>query len=85
MAGAASVHRSQRLALASVGHPPTVTIVGGLIAFVVLAVILSYALRNTSGARGTNEPGAMAGNLALVFVVVVIAGVAVLALIGASQ
>ena len=61
------------------------TIVGGLIALVVLAVVLSYALRNTSGARGTNEPGAMAGNLALVFVLVVVAGIAVVALIGASR
>lgn len=60
-------------------------IAGLLIALVVLAVLCSYALRNTSGARGTNEPGAMAGNLALVFVIAVVAGVAVLALVGASR
>jgi hypothetical protein len=62
-----------------------VTIVGLVIALVVLAVACSYGLRNTSGARGTNQPGAMAGNLALVFVIVVVAGIAVLALIGSSR
>ena len=67
------------------GHLRTVPIVGLLIALVVLAVICSYALRNTSGARGANEPGAMAGNLALVFVIAVVAGVAVLALVGATR
>ena len=61
------------------------TIVGLVIALVALAVVCSYALRNTSGARGTNQPGAMAGNLALVFVIVVVAGVALLALIGSSR
>lgn len=56
-----------------------------LLAFVAVAVLCSFALRNTSGARGTNQPGAMAGNLALVFVIAVVAGVAVLALIGGSR
>ena len=56
-----------------------------LVAFVAVAVLCSFALRNTSGARATNQPGAMAGNLALVFVIAVVAGVALLALIGGSR
>ena len=60
-------------------------IVAALAAMVVLAVVCSYALRNTSGAHPTGEPGAMAGNLALVFVLLVIAGIAVLAVIGATR
>lgn len=49
---------------------------------VVVAVVCSYVLRNTSGARGTSQPGAMAGNLAVVFVAVVVGGIALLALLG---
>ena len=67
------------------GHPARVTILGGLLALIALAVLCSYVLRNTSGARGTNQPGAMAGNLALVFVVVVVAGIAALALFSATR
>ena len=53
-----------------------------VVVLVVVAVLCSYVLRNTSGARGTNQPGAMAGNLALVFVVVVVGGIALLARFG---
>lgn len=47
-----------------------------------VAVLCSYVLRNTSGSRGTNQPGAMAGNLALVFVAVVVGGIVLVALLG---
>lgn len=53
-----------------------------VLVLVAVAVLCSYVLRNTSGARGTNQPGAMAGNLAVVFVAVVVVGIAVLALLG---
>lgn len=48
---------------------------------VALAFGLSMVVRNTSGARPTGEPGALAGNLALYFVVAVavVIGIAVLA------
>lgn len=48
---------------------------------VALAFGLSMVVRNTSGARPTGEPGALAGNLALYFVVAVavVIGIAVVA------
>ena len=47
---------------------------------VAVAVLCSYGLRNTSGSRGTSQPGAMAGNLAVVFVAVVVGGLVLVAL-----
>lgn len=74
-----------RLVPTAAGHPRLVPILVVLVALVAMAVLCSYALRNTSGARGTNQPGAMAGNLALVFMIAVVAGVALLALVGATR
>lgn len=58
------------------------TIVGLVLVLIAVAVVCSYVLRNTSGARGTNQPGAMAGNLAVVFVAAIVAVILVVALVG---
>lgn len=51
---------------------------------VALAFGLSMVVRNTSGARPTGEPGALAGNLALYFVLAVAAIVAIAVAVSAS-
>ena len=61
------------------------TIVGLVLALVLVAAVCGYFVRNTNGARGTNQPGAMAGNLATAFVAALIIGVAVLLVVGATR
>ncbi|HYD08908.1 MAG TPA: hypothetical protein VEA78_02300, partial [Acidimicrobiales bacterium] len=63
----------------------TATMPPAVIAVLVAAAVafgLSMVVRNTSGARPTGEPGALAGNLALGFVVVVAAIVGLAVLLG---
>jgi hypothetical protein len=60
------------------GHQRAVTFVGLAAALVVLALACSYFMRNTSGARGTGQPGALAGNLATVLVLAIVIAVAVI-------
>jgi hypothetical protein len=62
-----------------------VPIVWLLVAGVALAFVCSIVMRNTSGARGTNEPGALAGNLAVMFLLALAVGVAAIAIYGALQ
>ena len=59
-------------------HPAVIAV---LVA-VGIAFALSMIVRNTSGARPTGEPGALAGNLALGFVVVVAAIIALAVALG---
>lgn len=61
------------------------TFVGFAVAAVLLAFLCSYFIRNTSGVHPTNQPGALAGNLAMLFVALVVGGIVVLAVIGITR
>ena len=60
-------------------------VIAVVVAAVLLAALCSYFIRNTSGVHPTNRPGAMAGNLAMAFIVLVVLGIGILALIAAAR
>jgi hypothetical protein len=54
-------------------------------ALVAVAFVCGWFARNTEGARPTDQPGALAGNLATLLVGAVVAIVAVVAVISATR
>jgi hypothetical protein len=62
-----------------------VTVLAIAAALVLVAFVCGWFTRNTEGARPTDQPGALAGNLATLFVGAIVAVIAVVAIVAATR